>query len=161
MVITKFRWTRYAAALALILPATTVLSGQTAVKIQVSRSNGGSLATPPPGTNLIGNPEVDPATAGDAGSTTLFSSGRINRSIATKVGSGPVTKSSAQAKSNPELLMSFDGLDHVDQRLANGGNQFSIEPPDQGLCAGNGFLMETVNSVLRIYDANGNALTGA
>jgi hypothetical protein len=27
----------------------------------------------------------------------------------------------------------WEGLDHTDQRLAAGGNQFSLEPPDQGL----------------------------
>src|SRR6266545_4469862 len=47
-----------------------------------------------------------------------------------------------------------------DQRTANGGNQFSLEPPDQGLCAGNGFVMESLNDVLRVYDRSGNALVG-
>jgi hypothetical protein len=58
------------------------------------------------------------------------------------------------------LVKSFDGLRHRDQRLANGGNQFSVEPPDQGLCVGNGFVMETVNDVLTVYDLNGNRLKG-
>ena len=52
---------------------------------------------------------------------------------------------------NPELTLSFNGLNHRDQRLANGGNQFSLEPPDQALCVGNGFTVESVNSVLRVY----------
>jgi hypothetical protein len=60
----------------------------------------------------------------------------------------------------PELVLSFHGLDHFDTRTANGGNQFSNEPPDQGLCAGNGFILETVNSVLRVFDTSGNPLTG-
>ncbi len=31
----------------------------------------------------------------------------------------------------------WEGIDHVDQRfVAGGGNQFSLEPPDQGLCVG-------------------------
>ena len=55
---------------------------------------------------------------------------------------------------------SFDGLRHRDQRLANGGNQFSLEPPDQGLCVGNGFVMETVNDVLNVYDTSGSSLLG-
>jgi hypothetical protein len=58
------------------------------------------------------------------------------------------------------LVNSFDGLRHRDQRLANGGNQFSVEPPDQGLCAGNGFVLETVNTVMTIYDTNGKMLKG-
>ena len=64
------------------------------------------------------------------------------------------------ASKNPGLGVSFDGLDHRDQRLANGGNQFSLEPPDQGLCAGNGFVLETVNDVMRVYDTSGSPLTG-
>ena len=84
----------------------------------------------------------------------------LNRSIAIQTGSGPILQGSGKAKSNPELNFSFDALNHRAQRLANGGNQFSIEPPDQGLCAGNGFVMETINDVMRIFDVNGNPLTG-
>jgi hypothetical protein len=54
----------------------------------------------------------------------------------------------------------FNGLSHVDQRTANNGNQFSLEPPDQGLCAGNGFVVETVNDVIQVYNQQGLPLTG-
>jgi hypothetical protein len=60
---------------------------------------------------------------------------------------------------NPGLFAAFQGLNHRDQRLANGGNQFSIEPPDQGLCVGNGFILESVNDVLRVFDLTGAPLT--
>src|SRR5262249_38969895 len=63
-------------------------------------------------------------------------------------------------KSNPVLNQSFDGLNFRQQRLANNGNQFSVEPPDQGLCAANGFVVEAVNDVLRVFDTTGNPLTG-
>jgi hypothetical protein len=73
----------------------------------------------------------------------------------------PVVASSPVAASNPELGTSFQGLNHRDQRLANGGNQFSLEPPDQALCVGNGFTVEATNSVLRVWSsAGGSALTG-
>jgi hypothetical protein len=49
----------------------------------------------------------------------------------------------------------FTGLTHLDQRFANGGNQFSHEPPDQGLAVGNNFVMEAVNCAINIYDVNG------
>jgi hypothetical protein len=49
----------------------------------------------------------------------------------------------------------FTGLTHRDQRLANGGNQFSHEPPDEGLAVGNGFVLQAVNSALNIYDTTG------
>jgi hypothetical protein len=56
------------------------------------------------------------------------------------------------------MSLTFQGLYHRQQRLANGGNQFSVEPPDQGLCVGNGFVMETVNDVMQIFDTSGNPL---
>ena len=57
-----------------------------------------------------------------------------------------------EATAAATLGVSFHGLDHFDQRTANGGNQFSVEPPDQGLCVGNGFIMETVNDVIQVFD---------
>src|SRR5204863_8765641 len=49
----------------------------------------------------------------------------------------------------------FTGLTHLQQRTARNGNQFSTEPPDQGLAVGNGFVLEGVNSALNVYDTNG------
>src|SRR3954447_9493812 len=72
----------------------------------------------------------------------------------------PVVASSALAGANPAVRASIQGLNHRDQRLANNGNQFSVEPPDQALCVGNGFTVESVNSALRVYDSNATALTG-
>src|SRR5262245_40872830 len=70
----------------------------------------------------------------------------------------PHVQSSALAAS--DAAVSVLGLNHRDQRLANGGNQFSLEPPDQGLCVGNGFVVEAINSVIRVYNRNGAPLTG-
>ena len=41
---------------------------------------------------------------------------------------------------------------------ARGGNQFSLEPPDQGLCVGNGYELEVVNDVLNIYNSSGHSV---
>ena len=49
----------------------------------------------------------------------------------------------------------FTGLTHLQQRTARNGNQFSTEPPDQGLAVGNGLVLEAVNSALNVYDTNG------
>jgi hypothetical protein len=49
----------------------------------------------------------------------------------------------------------FDGITHRDQRLAGGGNQFSLEPPDQGLGVGNGFVVEAVNLAVAVYSTSG------
>lgn len=64
------------------------------------------------------------------------------------------------AKSNPVLSLNFDGLNFYQQRYANGGNQFSVEPPDQGLCAGNGYVLESTNDVLRVYKSDGTPAMG-
>jgi len=48
---------------------------------------------------------------------------------------------------------SIEGLNFVDQRTSNNGNSFSVEPPDQGLCSGNGFQIEAVNNVFRVDHA--------
>ena len=109
-------------------------------------------------------PEFDSALVGnDADSGDTDSSGpgiSVNRSISNAPGNPLSHHGSSKAKSNPELTLSLDGINHFQQRfVAGGGNQFSIEPPDQGLCVGNGFVLETVNDTLRIFDTSGNPLT--
>jgi hypothetical protein len=108
--------------------------------------------------------ELDPAmSAGDADSGDGGDLGPppvVNRTIAHGHAGSNRLGNANRAKSNPELLGGFNGLNFHDQRYANGGNQFSVEPPDQGLCAGNGFVMESVNDVLAIYDNAGNKLVG-
>ncbi len=84
----------------------------------------------------------------------------VNRSLSSGTAGSGLSVATGKSKSSPQLITSFDGLNHRDQRTANGGNQFSLEPPDQGLCAGNGFVMESLNDVLRVYDRSGNALVG-
>jgi hypothetical protein len=66
----------------------------------------------------------------------------------------------AVIRNGPQLLTGFDGLNHVAQRTANGGNQFSVEPPDQALCVGGGHVVEAVNDVFRVYAADGTPQTG-
>jgi len=82
--------------------------------------------------------------------------GTIARS--TGPGRGADANRGPRAKSNPSLGTSFEGLNHYQQRFANNGNQFSVEPPDQGLCVGNGFVVEAVNDVLNIYSTTGMSL---
>jgi len=67
---------------------------------------------------------------------------------------------STPVSGSPGLAKSFHALDGFDQRYANGGNQFSVEPPDQGLCAGGGYVFEAVNDVLRVYQPSGSAASG-
>ncbi len=63
-------------------------------------------------------------------------------------------------RNGPQLVRSFDGLNSRDQRTANSGNQFSVEPPDQALCVGGGHVVEAVNDVFRSYNTDGSGQTG-
>jgi hypothetical protein len=58
----------------------------------------------------------------------------------------------------------FLGLTHRDQRFAGTGvytnTQFSLEPPDQGLCVGNGFVVEAINTAIAVYSTGGTRLAG-
>src|SRR5258708_9944191 len=72
-------------------------------------------------------------------------------------GGGGSVSSGQKAKSDPQFVTGFQGLNHYQQRYTRGGNQFSVEPPDQGLCAGNGFVVEVVNDVLNVYNASGQS----
>jgi len=79
---------------------------------------------------------------------------------------GAISQPKNVTTSSPGLMNSFDGLNHFDQRFGSTshGNQFSLEPPDQGLCVGtdgSGHLrvMEVVNDVGQVFDGNGTALT--
>jgi hypothetical protein len=58
-------------------------------------------------------------------------------------------------------IFGFNALSHLDQRMANGGNQFSVEPPNQSIAAGNGFLLEGVNNAIQVYSASGAPLLPA
>lgn len=94
----------------------------------------------------------------------------VNRSFSRTSQAATAARSSAAAatptatslitRTGPRVLKSFAGLDAVDQRTANGGNQFSVEPPDQALCVGGGHVVEATNDVFRVYGANGAGQTG-
>jgi hypothetical protein len=74
----------------------------------------------------------------------------------------PTPGEMALTASNPGFS-GFNGLTHFDQRLAGTGayenSQFSLEPPDQALCVGNGYVLESVNTAVRVRDMKGTALT--
>ena len=57
----------------------------------------------------------------------------------------------------------FAGLTHKDQRNAGTGSyantQFTLEPPDQGLCVGNGQVLEGVNNAFQVFNTSGTPLT--
>ncbi len=82
----------------------------------------------------------------------------VNRSLSQGSGSGVSVNSGPKAKSNPTFNFGFEGLNFYQQRYARGGNQFSVEPPDQGMCAGNGYVLEVVNDVLNVFNTAGQSV---
>ncbi len=116
----------------------------------------GSGATQAP--EFPGSLESEDIAGGGTGFNNPITS--VNRSQSHGNGVGSPASSARKAKSNPEISVSFDGLNMLDQRVANGGKQFSVEPPDQGLCVGNGYVLESVNDVLQVFDTSGNPVTG-
>jgi hypothetical protein len=55
-------------------------------------------------------------------------------------------------------VANFNGTSSHDSQITNFNAKF--EPPDQGLCEGNGFVLEPVNSAYRIYQTNGSTIEG-
>jgi hypothetical protein len=82
----------------------------------------------------------------------------VDRSLSKGVGNGVSVNSGKKAKSNPQFNFGFEGLNFYQQRYARGGNQFSVEPPDQGMCAGNGYVVEAVNDVFNVYNTSGQSV---
>ncbi len=58
---------------------------------------------------------------------------------------------------NTKVLQNFDGVDAIQNRAAAG---FNLEPPDEGLGAGNGYVANFVNVTGAIYRRNGTPVTG-
>ncbi len=129
---------------------------------QITSSGTTSFTSTAPGKDGIQAPEINSAVAGlGHAPVNSFNYGVYNRSGSQHLSTvSPSAQGATITTSGPQLKTSFDGINHRQQRLANGGNQFSLEPPDQGLCAGNGFIMESVNDALNVYNANGKSLLG-
>jgi hypothetical protein len=78
---------------------------------------------------------------------------------------GQVNAAARQLASAPDLsqqagrlLGNFNGVSSLDSEVTNFNAEF--EPPDQGLCVGNGFVVEPVNSALTIYRTTGSVVLG-
>jgi hypothetical protein len=159
--------TAFAAILLMVFPAAESVAAQPGapVKVTLQKIGSASLVSAPATSDHATQPnEIDDSIDGgddaDNGGGDDNSHG-VNRTLPGAVkGNGKPVNASAKPKSNPQLGIHFEGLNHFNQRFANGGNQFSVEPPDQGLCVGNGFVLETVNDVLRVYHTDGTPATG-
>ena len=99
------------------------------------------------GSEEIGNPEIH-AEGDDDGDAE-----------APTPGPAPHVRASQIKAAGAEIGVTFAGINHRNQRLSNGGNQFSLEPPDQALCVGPNHVFEAVNDALRVYDKAGAPVT--
>jgi len=156
----------------LALPVATFLLAGAAgaaglVTVQLSKGGATSPQSSVIGGDAVSAIEIDEALAGEEeDSGVLEVEGRggvrasVNRSVASVPGRGSEGRDARRAASNPQLVRSFDGVNFFDQRFSNNGNQFSVEPPDQGLCVGAGFVVESANDVMRIFDTTGTLAVG-
>ena len=77
---------------------------------------------------------------------------------ATEAMPGASASAAAAATAASSPVVNFDGVSSRDSQFTNYEQTF--EPPDQGLCKGNGFVLEAVNSAYRIYRTTGKSLRG-
>ena len=135
--------------------ASTGSNGQTRM---ISASGSASLtAGNPDSTTGVASFET-PSVAGDGGTVDRSHSGSGD-----STSTGAISQPKNVTTSAPDVLASFDGINHFQQRFGT-PNQFSLEPPDQGLCvgsdgAGHTRVLEVVNDTLRVYTTGGVALT--
>src|SRR5438309_5161487 len=139
-------------------PVTASASGSGNTR-EISSSGTASFTAIAPGADEVQSPETFAQAGGDAG---LASNRSHSSAGSTPVGA--ITQPRPVTNSTPGLVTSFDGLNHRQNRLADGGRQFSLEPPDQGFCVGsdgngNTRVLETLNDVNRVYDTTGSPLT--
>lgn len=71
---------------------------------------------------------------------------------------GNIPASSSVLDSQSRVLENFNGVSSRDSAKVNFGAEF--EPPDQGLCVGNGYVVEPVNSAYTIYRTDGSKVAG-
>jgi hypothetical protein len=149
-------------AMSLIAPAITIATGSSATG-DVRTVNKGLTSFPitgaftPSGINDVATDEFAEEEEEDADEEEEedFEGDIVNHSLSHGQGHGVSVSGTAKAKSNPTFQSGFEGLNHYQQRYARGGNQFSVEPPDQALCVGNGYVLEAVNDVLNIFNSAG------
>ncbi len=77
---------------------------------------------------------------------------------AAPITAAPLAAASGLSAAAAPLLANFNGTSSRDSAVTNFNQEF--EPPDQGLCAGNGFVADMVNSAYTIYKPNGAVVSG-
>ena len=141
-----------------VVPATTAIASGQDITVASSAGSANLSALSGPLQSLGADPATEISTA------TFIENGSAQ---ATKPATGAPTVAPNPTGSQLATSTSatgFDGINHRDQRLAGTGKyantQFSLEPPDQALCVGNAFVVESVNTALEVFDTRGHSLAG-
>ncbi|MEJ2291585.1 MAG: hypothetical protein P8Y05_07700, partial [Deinococcales bacterium] len=119
------------------------------------------VASPSGTVSGLQNPEFPPAMAEQDAAD-----GAPNGRVVNRIPQKSQVKFTAPAASTVGIVQgvaagsTFEGLNLFDQRTADSGNQFTVEPPDQGLCVGNGYVLEAVNDVAQVYTSTASGYTG-
>ena len=100
------------------------------------------------GSDEVHSPEIEARENSPQGGSAVLN-GNLKPPSAASV---PVTQSTNGVTS------AFEGSNHFDSRYSGGGNQFSGEPPDQGMCVSDSRVFEIVNSVVQVYTKSGAPL---
>ena len=171
----RSRWT---ATVLVVVPllAATVSSGPaqaapTSIKgstRHVAKAGTAAFPTTQNSAGVSSNTVYPHETTGGPGSDAAVLNDRSHSTAGSSPPVGAITQPKSVTNTSPGLLSNFDGLDHFQNRFGTdlGVNQFSLEPPDQGLCvggdgSGNTRVMEVLNDVLSVYDTSGGVVKSA
>jgi hypothetical protein len=161
---------KFRSVISAIVALATLMLGIGAATQAVSAQSGTTRMVPVAGTTQPQTGEYIPSGSNDATQAEFpgqldeengpgpYPGTIVNRSLSNGSGNGVSVNSGKKAKSHPDFNNGFEGLNIYQQRYARGGNQFTVEPPDQGLCVGNGYVLEAVNDVLNVYNTVGESV---
>ncbi len=122
---------------------------------EVGQVNLTSLAQSQASSNVAATPQGAPVASGNGAYRSVDNSilAHAPKGSATTIPNPPTTP---LVDTNVPGKLGFSAIGGVQQADTKGG--FDLEPPDQGLCAGNGYVMEFVNNAMAVYDKSGAQL---
>lgn len=128
-----------------------------------------STTKPSKATHSVPTPGTPAATeSGTPHTFARFSIKGARMAAAARSTSGqPAASSLTMNTKEGQLLHNFNGLSDQDQAVANGGPNFAVTPPDQGLCVGTDpgapgqtAVFEPINSAIAETSTSGGPLSG-
>jgi hypothetical protein len=152
----RFGWSLALAAAVLVMLVPTAVARSRATRVYASAHVG---LLYPVRAHAVRQAHAASATAALA--SPIRGARRIPRSSSTAspLAAAPrTTAAQTLSAAAPSLPQNFNGVSSRDSAVTNFGAEF--EPPDQGLCVGNGYVVEMVNSAYTVYRTDGSVVTG-